>query len=294
MSKHKPSEIEVIDYDDTLPVLPPRPEETPPTAENPDAVQIFTPLGGEAQAEEQVGETAPVSIPVDETQPAPALQKTAELEAQLAEQPEPVLEVEPEPQPELETQPVAIFQSGPDAEETVQSEPQAVPQPEPQAQPAAQPAPEVQPRHEVHLTRGELFGLLVGSSLITLVLSVFLSLGFLALINGGLGYARQAEFDSLSRQMEGLQSQADGLQQDLSGLRARLDTLEALSGRMGVIERTTQELRGTVDAAAEQLSGVQDQIGGMLDQLGDLESRSQVFGRFLDGLRNLLNGTEQP
>ncbi len=132
----------------------------------------------------------------------------------------------------------------------------------------------------------------VGIGLLVLVLAVAFTLGLLGIINGGLAYPTASQFEGLQSQVGALHVQIEGVQQDVNSLRARLDGMEALSGRVGSVEREAQALRSELGASAARLDQLQAQVETLDEKMNDLEQRSGVFERFLDGLRALLGNLD--
>ena len=159
--------------------------------------------------------------------------------------------------------------------------------------------------------RGWVLWTVVGSALLVLALSVALSLGILATVNGGrLEFASPAELGALAVRVEGLESRASELSEEVQGLRARLDNVEAFGGRIDALEDSAQELRADLDDTANEVQGLSGEVddldqevkglGQNLAKLGEemagLESEVQALQEqsartqsFFDGLRNLLD-----
>jgi prefoldin subunit 5 len=136
--------------------------------------------------------------------------------------------------------------------------------------------------------------------LLTFVLAVLFSLGLLAVVNGGLRYARPAQVESISGQLNGLNTQAVSLQREVDNLTARINTLEGLDARVAIVEKDAQLLQEDVNAASAALSGLDSQVGELRgqvaavgSQIDELNTRTARFQSFLDGLRDLLGGVSQ-
>jgi hypothetical protein len=167
------------------------------------------------------------------------------------------------------------------------------------------------PRASPPARRGRALWAAVGVGLFVLVLSLALSLGILASINGGqLQFASPAELGAMGVRVDGLEARSGELGQEIQGLRTRLDNVEAFGGRIDTLEGTAQGFRADLDDTTAQvgsLSGELDsldsEIGALSQDLADfhtavtaLESDVQALqdqnGRtqtFLGGLRDLLN-----
>jgi len=134
----------------------------------------------------------------------------------------------------------------------------------------------------------------LGALVLATLFGAALSLGFLALINGGLSYARPAQIVELNRQVDGLGSQAEILQQDIGALRGRIDNLEALSGRVGAIENAMDGVRTDMDAVQASMEALNRQLGDLDGAVSELQTRANRFQGFLDGLRKLVEGVFTP
>jgi len=151
----------------------------------------------------------------------------------------------------------------------------------------------------------------IGVGLGVLILSLVLSLGILASINGGrLQFASPADLAAMGVRVDGLEARAGDLGQEIEGLRTRLDNVEAFGGRIDTLEGTAQGFRADLDDTTAQvgsLSGELDsldsEISALSQDLADfhtavtaLESDVQTLQgqnarteTFLGGLRDLLN-----
>ena len=134
------------------------------------------------------------------------------------------------------------------------------------------------------------FGALVFATL----LGAALSLGFLALVNGGLSYARPYQINELNRQIDGAKAQMGTLGQDLDTLRARIDNLDGLSGRVGTVEKNMDGLREDMQAAQSNVDALSLQLENLDGQVAEMRARTERFQGFLEGLRELLGGLFSP
>ena len=173
-----------------------------------------------------------------------------------------------------------------------ESEPLKMEAQEAEAQIEAEPAgPELLVEGEPKAaTQSQAFWISVGFSFLALVIAFGLSLGFLALVNGGLRYANPAQVDALRRQVDGLSAQAEFIQQDLNGLRTRVDELEGLSGRVGEVEKAAAQLRSDMNEAASSIEQLTASMAELTTSVEELQSRTNRFENFLNGLRELLSG----
>jgi competence protein ComEA len=173
------------------------------------------------------------------------------------------------------------------------AEVEAPPAPEPAVEAASAPVAQqpaeakAQPRPA---SRSDALWLAVGAVIIASLLGGALSLGFLALLNGGLSYARPAQISALSREVDGLKAEAQTLQQDTDALRARIDNLEGLSGRVGAAEKAIDGVRQDVEAVQTHVDALGSQLDELNTAVGELQTRTNRFQGFLDGLRELVEG----
>jgi competence protein ComEA len=147
------------------------------------------------------------------------------------------------------------------------------------------------------LKRAEAFWLAIGTSLLTFILALVVSLGVIAAINNNqLRFATPGQVTALKGQVEGLLAQADTLQGDLEGLRVRMDGLEPLSGRVEAVESTTSQLESgmaglEVDMAnaAAEVTELRGKTEVVAEQVAALEGESERFQSFFSGLQDLMS-----
>lgn len=125
-------------------------------------------------------------------------------------------------------------------------------------------------------------------SLLSLILAFLFTLGFLAVLNGGLRYVTPARFTALQSRVETLKGEITALQQDVEALRLRVETMEALSGRVSTLENETSALRTDLETATAQVNQLKNQIDDLNQQVHTVQKSVQAFERFLQGLRTLL------
>lgn len=249
----------------------------------------------EAESPEQPSakqETQPMDIEADDEQ-------TDSVETAAAGEPLPdplgdalTEEMELEGPPKLEAIQTAEDQA---TEATTPLEETQAPLP---TEPAAAPPASAEPKM---VTRSTALWLAVGGMLISFILAVLFSLGLLAILNGGLRYARPAQVESISSQLNGLNAQTVSVQREVDNLTARINTLEGLDARVAIVEKDTQLIQDDLYAAAATLTNLNSQVGELRgqvaavgSQIDELNTRTARFQRFLDGLRDLLGGLNQP
>lgn len=139
------------------------------------------------------------------------------------------------------------------------------------------------------ITQSELMGAITASSLITFLISIFLTLGFLALINGGLRFARPAEVTELRYQVSDIQNQLALLEENMQTLRTRMDNLEGLSGRISNLEAETSAMQSTMESLSTTVTEFSQQIEDLAAQVDELEANTSRFQTFLEKLQQLLD-----
>ncbi len=157
--------------------------------------------------------------------------------------------------------------------------------------------------HRVSRTRA--FWTALGVSALASAVTLLLSLGVLANLNGGsLQFVTTSQLNTLTRQVDGLRTQIDTLDQDVKGLRTRLDNLDALSQNVTAMESAMEQTRDDVNAVNTRIGTLQNEIDDFNDQIevlqmrmADLTLQNESFTDFLSGLRDLLDNlprSEEP
>jgi outer membrane murein-binding lipoprotein Lpp len=233
-----------------------------------------------AVAEETIQGAEPGSAP-DAEAPLETAPPSVEIEASPLEMTSE--EEQPSEQPSMEPAETATPETSPAAEPV--SEPASAPVSQPASAPAAPPRP---------ASRSEVLWLALGALVFSTLLGAALSLGLLVLVNGGLSYARPFQISELNRQVDGLNAQAGILQQDMDALRSRIDNLEGLSGRVGAVEKAVDGMRKDMDTAQSRMDELGRQLGNLDSAVSELQTRTNRFQGFLEGLRELVEGIFKP
>lgn len=155
--------------------------------------------------------------------------------------------------------------------------------------PEAGPAPSRTPAVPA-VTRSQAMWMSAVSALFAFILGLAVTFSLLLGLNGGLRYASPDRVDEVMVEIDGLSGQAETLGQDISGLRTRMDNLEALSGRVAGLEESTAALSGDLEALDTAVAEFQGEVDELDGRVGTLESQSQNFQDFLNGLAELLQG----
>jgi outer membrane murein-binding lipoprotein Lpp len=168
----------------------------------------------------------------------------------------------------------------------------------------ATPIPPTENRIAVeNLTRSELIRLIMISNLLTLILTVFITLGVLFNINrGSLQFALPADINQLTQQASDLELKASTLEGDQAALRMRLNNMESMAGRLDELETVSTETRSLVDSNTAQvqtlatqaitltlqINTVSGQVETLSSQVDELQTSSERYQKFFDGLAVLL------
>ncbi|MBN1264871.1 MAG: helix-hairpin-helix domain-containing protein [Anaerolineales bacterium] len=146
-------------------------------------------------------------------------------------------------------------------------------------------------------SRGNTVWLLAGTSFISVIVAVLVTLLVLVLLNGTLRIDRNDSFLAMSHGVETLSGNLDLLAEDLAVVEQKLVALEGLSGRMTLVEGQIESIQSQVDQAAEGVVAMQSTVSELQDQTTVLADRISIFDSFFAGLQDLL-GTifnfEQP
>ena len=128
-----------------------------------------------------------------------------------------------------------------------------------------------------------------GLALLVLILTAAITLGILGGINGSLSYIPSGKFAELSGQVSLMDTRLKQLQQDTTGLQNRMNTLEGLSGRVGVVEKDTQELKSQLLNQTAEIQKLSEQTQQIQTQIIQLHERDATFEQFFNGLKALLD-----
>ena len=157
-------------------------------------------------------------------------------------------------------------------------------------------SPETIP-HATSLSRSSAIGWALFMGILSMLLSIVLSLGILASINGGsLKFATQTEFRQQQLALNELENQSKLLVDELDGMHERLANLEALSGRISTLEKSVGAVQGEMDVAHKQLDEFSGELEVLTEQIvrlsADVETYKAKLNRadtFFESMRNLLN-----
>jgi competence ComEA-like helix-hairpin-helix protein len=136
-----------------------------------------------------------------------------------------------------------------------------------------------------------LFGVL------SMLLTLILSLGIIASINGGsLKFVTQSEYNQLVLDVEEWKAESEVIQQDLESLRVRVDNLETLSGRVSTVEKSIGAIQGEMDVTHKLLGEISSELEilteELLGQAAEIETfkvKLNLSQNFFESMRNVLN-----
>ena len=153
------------------------------------------------------------------------------------------------------------------------------------------------------LTRADLIRLVLISNLLTLILTVFITLGILFNLNhNSLQFALPADINQLAQQASDLDLGISTLEDDQTALRTRIDNMESMAGRLDEMEIASAEIRSIVDSNAIQVQSLASEaitltlqintVAGQVEtlgvQVGELQTNSERYQQFFEGLTALL------
>lgn len=143
-------------------------------------------------------------------------------------------------------------------------------------------------------SRVEALWLVVGTAVISILVSVILSLAILAGINRTLNFGRHATVRQLETGLADVQGAVEEESSQLQAISQRLEALEGLSGRMISVEDQVSSIHEEVDGALAQVVTMQTTVDELLLETQNLAGRVNRFDIFLDGLHRLLTGLFVP
>ncbi|PKO12369.1 MAG: hypothetical protein CVU39_24380 [Chloroflexi bacterium HGW-Chloroflexi-10] len=142
--------------------------------------------------------------------------------------------------------------------------------------------PKAEPIATTSVSRNQLIGVVLLTAFLTMMITILLTLGILAAVNGGLQYASFDNAAQMQANISRLSDRSETMHTDLEGLRSRLDALETVAGRVSVLELSTKEIQNNLSSAEKTL----DQFGISLktaqDEIGVLQKSTQNFQGFIN------------
>lgn len=132
------------------------------------------------------------------------------------------------------------------------------------------------------------YAMMAVTSLISIILSILLTLGVLAIINSSLFYTPAKQFEELRRNVETIETQVEVLSQDIDNLRTRLDSLETVSGRVSKLEKSTDNIKNNLDEISGDVDILFEDYNNLAKQTAEMKSSISLFNTFLEQLRTVL------
>jgi len=160
--------------------------------------------------------------------------------------------------------------------------------------PSTAEAPSAPPPPPATFTRNQIGCAFLLSFFLTLGLSLLLTLGILASLNGGLRFASPAQVASLGARMDAMETRIGQLSTEINTLRERVSSLEALGKRVTTVEQTTRSLNESVETLSRQADENASRLDAMQKEFKALQEQNGRIQSFLEGLRDLLTGIFPP
>jgi hypothetical protein len=187
----------------------------------------------------------------------------------LVDDPEPM---EEEQIPPWEGSPTYETDPSPEAEEELPADGMDIPPERAIIAIDAEPSEEKPEKEVKYVRRGEVFFIAAVTSLLSFVLAVILTLGTIAILNGGLRFASSAQVAEFTRRLDGLSLEAEIISDDIVELKSDVD-----------------QLNNDMSVAVEEITTVTENLDAINSEMERLQANSEAFETFISGLRNLLN-----
>lgn len=137
-------------------------------------------------------------------------------------------------------------------------------------------------------SRGATLWLVLGTAVISVVISVLLSLAILSGINRTLNISQHSVVRQMATDLAALQADMDDVYFRMEALGRRIEAIEGLSGRIMTVEGEFADLRSDIAESLEQLNSARTLIDDLESEVGTLSESVDRFDVFLDGLEQLL------
>ena len=130
---------------------------------------------------------------------------------------------------------------------------------------------------------------LLGMSVLSAILGAVLALLAVAGLNrGSLVLNQSEEVIALSDATDELKNRTAELEGEVNSLRTRLNALDSLSARIEDVEVSVGELTTAAVKARDDLDALEERTTALATDVDLVRATAERFGRFLDGLRDLL------
>jgi competence protein ComEA len=137
-------------------------------------------------------------------------------------------------------------------------------------------------------SRGTTLWLVLGTAVISVVISVLLSLAILSGINRTLNISQHSVVRQMATDLAALQADMNDVYSRMEALGRRIEVIEGLSGRVMTVEGEFSDLRNDIAESLEQLNSARTLIDDLESEVGILSESVGRFDAFLDGLEQLL------
>lgn len=137
-------------------------------------------------------------------------------------------------------------------------------------------------------SRGATVWLVLGTAVISVVISVLMSLAILSGINRTLNISQHSVVRQMATDLAALQADMDDVYSRMEALGRRIEAIEGLSGRVMTVEGEFTALRNDIAESLEQLNSARTLIDDLESEVGILSESVGRFDVFLDGLEQLL------
>lgn len=145
-----------------------------------------------------------------------------------------------------------------------------------------------------YVTRQQLTWSVIAAVVISVILTIALTLGILAFMNGDLRYATWNDAKHLSNQITVLSERSDSLQTEADQMRKRMDAMETVAGRVTILEETTQTMQDSLTETQTQLESAQKTIGELQDTMSAVQQRIDDYNNGFLGIYNAILPLVEP
>ena len=145
-----------------------------------------------------------------------------------------------------------------------------------------------------YVTRQQLTWSVIAAVVASVLLTLALTLGILAFMNGDLRYATWNDAKHLSNQITVLSEHNDSLQIEADQMRKRMDAMETVAGRVTILEETTQTIQNNLTETQTQLESAQKTIADLQDTMSAVQQRIDEYNQGFLGIYNAILPLVEP
>jgi chromosome segregation ATPase len=128
-----------------------------------------------------------------------------------------------------------------------------------------------------------------GVAVISVLLSVFITLGVLAGINRTLDFGQHRALLSLESEFDAVRVEIETLSSSLDAVGRRLEAVEGLNGRVAAVELELEGVRTSINAVVEEMEATRTSLTALSEHVDELTRSVLRFDTFLEGLREVLD-----